>query len=57
MEKTRLLLKKKYDLLLPHLDEKSRPLYLSSESIGLGRGGESIVSNLTKVSRAPPYLW
>ena len=51
MEKAHLLLKKKYDLLLPHLDEKSRRLYLSSESIGLGRGGKAIVSNLTKVSR------
>ena len=51
MEKFHSLLKEKYDLLLPHLDEKSRRLYLSSETISLGRGGKSLVSRLTKVSR------
>lgn len=51
MKKADLLLKEKYDLLLPHLDEKTRRLYLSSEAIGLGRGGKSTVSRLTRVSR------
>jgi len=51
MEKYHFLLKEKFDLLLPHLDEKSKRLYLSSEAIGMGRGGKSLISRLTKVSR------
>ena len=34
-----ILLKNKYDLLLPHLNEKQKRLYLASEVIALGRGG------------------
>lgn len=45
------VLKEKYTLLLPHLDEKSTRLYLASESIGLGRGGISKTSKLTGYSR------
>lgn len=45
------LLEKKYNLLLPHLDEKSKRLYLASESIGLGRGGISKTAKLTGFSR------
>jgi hypothetical protein len=45
------LLQEKYDLLLPHLDEKSKRLYLASESIGHGRGGISKTAKLTGVSR------
>ena len=45
------LLKEKYSLLLPHLDEKSKRLYLASETIGLGRGGISKTAKLTGVSR------
>jgi hypothetical protein len=45
------VLKEKYSLLLPHLDEKSTRLYLASESIGLGRGGISKTSKLTGFSR------
>lgn len=45
------VLKEKYELLLPHLDEKSRRLYLASETIGLGRGGISKTSKLTGYSR------
>ena len=44
-------LKEKYALLLPHLDEKSKRLYLASESIGIGRGGISKTSRLTGFSR------
>jgi hypothetical protein len=45
------LLKEKYLLLLPHLDEKSTRLYLASESIGMGRGGISKTAKLTGFSR------
>jgi transposase len=45
------LLREKYDLLLPHLDEKSKRLYLASESIGYGRGGISKTAKLTGFSR------
>ena len=45
------LLIEKYDLLLPHLDERTKRLYLASEAIGFGRGGQSKVSRLAKVSR------
>lgn len=45
------VLKEKYSLLLPHLDEKSTRLYLASESIGLGRGGISKTAKLTGFSR------
>jgi len=45
------LLKEKYSLLLPHLDEKSKRLYLASETIGLGRGGISKTAKLTGISR------
>lgn len=44
-------LKEKYTLLLPHLDEKSKRLYLASESIGIGRGGISKTAKLTGFSR------
>ena len=45
------LLKEKYRLLLPYLDEKRKRLYLSSEVIGMGRGGLKKVSELTNISR------
>jgi len=44
-------LQEKFALLLPHLDEKSKRLYLASESIGLGRGGISKTARLTGFSR------
>lgn len=44
-------LKEKYTLLLPHLDQKSKRLYLASESIGMGRGGISKTAELTGFSR------
>jgi hypothetical protein len=46
-----ILLKEKYTLLLPHLDEKSKRLYLASEAIGFGRGGLVKVAKLSKLSR------
>ncbi len=39
------------DLLLPHLDERGRRLYLGAEAKALGRGGVSSISAHTKVSR------
>ena len=44
-------LKEKFALLLPHLDEKGKRLYLASESIGIGRGGISKTAKLTGLSR------
>ena len=45
------LLKEKYRLLLPYLDEKRKRLYLSSEVIGMGRGGLKKVSEMANISR------
>lgn len=45
------LLKEKYRLLLPYLDERRKRLYLSSEVIGMGRGGLKKVSEMTNISR------
>ena len=47
------LIQEKYDLLLPHLDEKSKRLYLASESIGHGRGGISKTARLTDLPGFP----
>lgn len=44
-------LSKKYSLFLPHLDEKTKRLYVGSEAVSLGRGGIAIVSSATGVSR------
>lgn len=45
------LLSEKYTLLLPHLNESSKRLYLASEAMSIGRGGICKVSKLTSVSR------
>ncbi len=37
--------------MLPYLDEKQKRLYLGSEAKKLGRGGNSIISRLSKTSR------
>lgn len=44
-------LKEKFNLLLPHLDERAARLYLASEAQSLGRGGKVKVSKLAGVSR------
>lgn len=44
-------LQKKYEKLLPNLDEHASRLYLGSEAESLGRGGKQRVSRLAKVSR------
>lgn len=44
-------LSRKYDLILPHLDEKTKRLYVGSEALSLGRGGIAIVNLTSGVSR------
>ena len=43
-------IRKKYDILRKHLDEKSKRLWCATEALPLGRGGITIVSNATGVS-------
>lgn len=45
------ILKLKYEKILPNLNEQTTRLYLGSEAESLGRGGKSLVSKLTGVSR------
>ena len=44
--------KKRFDVLSPHLSEQSRRLFVAAEAQALGVGGTSIVSELTGVSRS-----
>jgi transposase len=44
-------LKKRFELLIPVLDERLRRLVASAEAEALGRGGISLVSEATRVSR------
>lgn len=44
-------LHKKFNLILPHLNEQTARLYLGSEAQILGRGGKQRVANLAGVSR------
>jgi transposase len=46
-----ILLKEKFDKLLPILDERQKRLYLATEAKYIGRGGLTKVSKLTGVSR------
>ena len=48
---TDILLKEKYDSLLPFLGEKETRLVLAADAKSMGRGGLSKVSKLTGVSR------
>lgn len=45
------VLKRKFDAMLPHLDEHTARLYLGSEAISIGRGGKQKVSKIAGVSR------
>ena len=51
MQKRDLELARKIEVILPHLNERQRRIYLYSEANVLGRGGVSLVSKLSKVSR------
>jgi len=44
-------LREKYNTLLPHLSEKDRRLVLASDAQSMGRGGLSLVSRITGISR------
>lgn len=48
---TEILLQEKYNSLLPHLNEKERRLVLAADAKSLGRGGLSLVSEASGVSR------
>jgi transposase len=45
------ILKKKFESMLPYLDEHTARLYLGSEAISIGRGGKQKVSKIAGVSR------
>jgi Rhodopirellula transposase DDE domain len=45
------LIKKRYELLAPLLDERRLRLYVGAEALALGYGGTSVVSQATGVSR------
>lgn len=48
---TESILKKKFESMLPYLDEHTARLYLGSEAISMGRGGKQKVSKTAGVSR------
>ena len=45
------LVSKKYKILSPHLNERSRRLFAAVEASSIGYGGVSVVSRVTKISR------
>jgi hypothetical protein len=45
------LIRKRYELLAPWLDEKHLRLYVGAEALALGYGGTALVSQVTGVSR------
>ncbi len=49
------LLSEKVHILLPHLNERQRRLYLASEAKALGEGGVKIVAELANCS--PPTIY
>ena len=44
-------IKRRFELLARHLDERTRRLLAASEAMAIGRGGASAVSRATGVSR------
>lgn len=44
-------IQKKYDMLLPYLNEQTARLYLASEALSMGRGGKQKVARLARASR------
>jgi transposase len=44
-------IKRRFELLAPHLDERTRRLMVASEAVAIGRGGASTVARATGVSR------
>lgn len=51
MQSTDLKLRQKIKELMPHLNERQKRIYLSSEANIIGRGGVSLISKLSDVSR------
>ncbi len=51
MQNSELKLSNKFKEILPHLNEMQKRIYLTSEAAILGRGGVSLVSRLSNVSR------
>ena len=51
MEDKANLIRKKYQVLAPHLNERSRRLFAAVEASSIGYGGVSLVSRVTKISR------
>lgn len=45
------MISKKYDLLKPFLDEKSKRLFAAAEALSIGTGNISIVSRATGISQ------
>jgi hypothetical protein len=48
---TEAVLERKFELVLPHLNERQRRVYLASEAEALGYGGVSLVARVAGVSR------
>ena len=44
-------LRKKIKKLLPHLNEYQKRIFLAGEAEAIGRGGNTIIARLSKVSR------
>jgi hypothetical protein len=44
-------IKRRFELLVPHLDERTRRLMVASEAVAIGRGGATVVARATGVSR------
>lgn len=51
MESSDSTLRKKIIELMPHLNERQKRIYLSSEANSIGRGGTTLISRLSNVSR------
>ncbi|MGH2644408.1 MAG: ISAzo13 family transposase, partial [Chitinophagaceae bacterium] len=48
---TDIIIQKKYEMLLPYLNEQTARLYLAIEALSMGRGGKQKVARLARVSR------
>jgi len=45
----------KFEMLKPHLNERTKRMWVASETMGLGRGAYAIVSKATGMSRTTIY--
>jgi len=48
-------IRNKFEMLKPHLNERTKRMWVASEAIGLGRGAYAIVSKATGMSRTTIY--